>query len=86
MREGLFFDHIFPMNDPASAKLMRLKADCLLRAGVIDAADRDLVYSRSAAVPGFGEVRLVEADAAVSELLSALPPEPFAADAAASRL
>jgi hypothetical protein len=86
MREGLFFDHIFPMNDPASAKLMRLKADCLLRAGVIGAADRDLVYARSAAVPGFGDIRLPDAEPAVPELLPTIAREPFAPEVGAGPL
>jgi hypothetical protein len=84
MREGLVFDHIFPMNDPVSAKLMRLKADCLLRAGVIDPAERNLVYARSAAVPGFVEIQVP--DAVPPELLPAIAREPLAPDAAAGRL
>ncbi len=53
MRSELFFDHIFPIRNDASARLMRLKADCLLEAGVIDAEDWLSVYARTAAVLGF---------------------------------
>jgi hypothetical protein len=35
---------------------MRLKADCLLEAGVIDAEDWLSVYARTAAVLGFNEL------------------------------
>ncbi len=55
MRSELFFDHIFPIRNAASARLMRLKADCLLEAGVIDAEDWLSVYARTAAVLGFRE-------------------------------
>lgn len=84
MREGLVFDDIFPIHGPASAKLMQLKADCLLHAGVIDAVERELVYSRSAAVPGFVEV--LEAEAAPPGLLPVIPRQPLAPEAAAGRL
>jgi len=50
MRSGLSFDTLFPIRNDASARLMRLKADCLLEAGVIDAEDRLKVYARSGAV------------------------------------
>ncbi len=56
MRSGLFFDHIFPVRNEASARLMRLKADCLLEAAVIDAEDWLSVYARTAAVLGFHEL------------------------------
>jgi hypothetical protein len=56
MRSGLLFDHIFPVRNDASARLMRLKADCLLDAGVIDAEDWLIVYARTAAVLGFREL------------------------------
>jgi len=49
MRSGLSFDHIFPIRGDASARLMRLKADCLLEAVVIDAEDRLKVYARTGA-------------------------------------
>lgn len=84
MRAGLLFDHIFPIDGPASAKLMRMKADCLLRAGVIDVVERDLVYRRSAALPGFAEV--LEPEAAPSEFLTVIAREPLAPEATASRL
>jgi len=47
MRSGLSFDHIFPIRSDASARLMRLKADCLLAAGVIDTEDRLQVYAQT---------------------------------------
>jgi hypothetical protein len=50
MRGDFSFDHIFPIRDAASASLARVKADCLLDAGVIDDAARRLVYSRTAEV------------------------------------
>jgi hypothetical protein len=53
MRSGLSFDHIFPIRNDASARLMRLKADCLFDAGVISAEDRRTVYACSRAVLGF---------------------------------
>ncbi len=56
MRSELFFDLIFPIRSDASARLMRLKADCLLEAGVIDAEDWLSVYERTAAVLGFREL------------------------------
>jgi hypothetical protein len=43
-------DHIFPIRDAASASLARVKADCLLEAGVIDARQRRLVYGRTASI------------------------------------
>ncbi len=56
MRSGLSFDHIFPIRNDASARLMRLKADCLFDAGVIDAADRLTVYARTSAALGSSEL------------------------------
>ena len=50
MRVGASFDQIFPMRDAASAQLMRLKADCLFRAGTINATERCEVYLRSVAL------------------------------------
>ena len=35
MRRGLDFDTLFPITDPASARLMLVKARCLLAAEVI---------------------------------------------------
>jgi len=63
MRSGLSFDHIFPIRNDASARLMRLKADCLLQAGVIDAEERSEVYARSGAVLGFAETLTIPASA-----------------------
>jgi hypothetical protein len=56
MRSGLSFDNIFPVRNEASAQLMRLKADCLLESGVIEAEDWLSVYARTAAVLGFREL------------------------------
>ncbi len=42
---------------------MRLKADCLLQAGVIDAEERSEVYARSGAVLGFAETLTIPASA-----------------------
>jgi hypothetical protein len=53
MRSGLLFDHIFPIRSEASARLMRLKAECLLEAGIIEVEDWLTVYGRTAAVLGF---------------------------------
>lgn len=50
MRGDLSLDHIFPIHDAASASLARVKADCLLEAGVIDADRRQMVYARTAEV------------------------------------
>jgi hypothetical protein len=80
MREGLVFHHIFPIDGPASAKLMQLKADCLLRAGVIDAGERDLVYARGMVV---SDAWRPEPDGVAPDLLSAIvrkqaAPEPVA--------
>jgi hypothetical protein len=44
MRSGLF-DPIFPIRSEASARLMRLKADCLLEAGIMDVEDWLSVYA-----------------------------------------
>jgi hypothetical protein len=50
MRGDLAFDHIFPIHDAASASLARIKADCLMDAGVIDSDERRRVYGRAALV------------------------------------
>ncbi len=55
MRSGLSFDQIFPIRNDASARLMRVKADCLFNAGVIDAEDRLAVYARTSSALGFSE-------------------------------
>jgi hypothetical protein len=47
MRSGLSLDTIFPVRSDASARLMRLKADCLFDAGVITAEERRAVYART---------------------------------------
>ncbi len=57
MRSGLSFDQIFPIRNDASARLMRLKADCLFSAGIIDAEDRLAVYARTSAKLGLSELR-----------------------------
>jgi len=57
MRSGLSFDTIFPIRSDASALLMRLKADCLFDAGIIDAEERLAVYARTGVVLGFREPR-----------------------------
>lgn len=49
MRSGLSLDQIFPIRNDASARLMRLKADCLFQAGIIDAEERLVVYARTGA-------------------------------------
>jgi hypothetical protein len=38
---------IFPMKDAASAALMLIKADCLHKAGIIGAAEKQYVHSRA---------------------------------------
>ena len=63
MRSGLSIDHIFPIRNDASARLMRLKADCLLQAGVIDAEERVAVYASAGAVLGFAETVAIPASA-----------------------
>ena len=50
MRGSLDLDLVFPARDAASAELMRLKADCLYAAGIIDAPERRRVHARCAAV------------------------------------
>jgi hypothetical protein len=50
MRVGASFDQIFPIRDAAAAQFMRLKAECLFRAGVISGTERCEVYLRSAAL------------------------------------
>jgi hypothetical protein len=43
----LDLDLVFPIRDLASAELMRVKAACLLHAGVIDDAQREIVERRA---------------------------------------
>ena len=63
MRSGLSLSSFFAVRDDASAQLMRLKADCLLQAGVIDAEERLTVYARARAVLGFTETGTLAASA-----------------------
>jgi len=56
MRSGLSFETIFPIRSDASARLMRLKADCLYDAGIITAEERLAVYARTGAGPDFEDV------------------------------
>ena len=56
MRSGLSLDTIFPIRSDASARLMRLKADCLFDAGIISAEERQAVYARTAAELGFRDI------------------------------
>jgi hypothetical protein len=67
MRSGLSFDSIFPVRNEASARLMRLKADCLLEAGVIEPDEWQSVYARTAAVLGFHELESAAGFAASAE-------------------
>jgi hypothetical protein len=43
-------DRIFPMQDEPSARLMKLKAFCLSRAGVLSAEEEAEVRARAAAL------------------------------------
>jgi hypothetical protein len=52
MRSGLNFDTVFPIKDPASARLMLLKARCLLAAEVISEPDALEVVRRASAIQG----------------------------------
>jgi len=52
MHGGVDIDLLFPADTPASAELMWLKADCLYRAGVIDAGEWLVVHARCLAVLG----------------------------------
>jgi hypothetical protein len=49
MRSGLDLEVIFPIKDEPSARLMRLKAECLLAARVIDGSAAAAVFRRVAA-------------------------------------
>lgn len=46
MHGAVDLDLIFPVKGPVSAKLMWLKADCLHRAGIIDAGERLVIRAR----------------------------------------
>ena len=50
MRNGLELDTLFPIKDTASARLMLVKASCLLQAKVIDQATAAMVLRRAYAV------------------------------------
>ena len=53
----LDLDLIFPINDDVSARLMVVKAECLLQAGVIDVAEACAVFRRAAEVQYHAETR-----------------------------
>ena len=59
MRFGLCLDLelIVPINDEASARLMILKAECLLQAGVIDVPEVCTIFRRASEVLYSGETR-----------------------------
>jgi hypothetical protein len=67
MRAGLSFNQIFPIRNNASALLMRLKADCLFHAGIIDAEDRLAVYARTSSALGFSEFTAMAPAGSVAE-------------------
>jgi hypothetical protein len=48
----LSLERIFPIHDAPSARLMKLKADCLLKAGVIDRSQKRGVDVTADAVLG----------------------------------
>ena len=50
MRRGLNFDTLFPISDPASARLMLVKARCLLAAEVISETEALEVARRANAI------------------------------------
>lgn len=50
MRTGLDLNSLFPIKDAASARLMLIKARCLLEARLIDQADAAAVFSRANAM------------------------------------
>jgi hypothetical protein len=52
MRDGLQINHIFPIKDAASARLMLAKAECMYHAGLIDAQEMQEVASLAAATLG----------------------------------
>jgi hypothetical protein len=49
-KRSLDLDLVFPMKEGASARLMRLKAELLYRAGIIDRDARALVFWKADAV------------------------------------
>jgi hypothetical protein len=52
MQRGL--QRLFPIHDVPSAGLMKLKAECLLRAGVIDRSEKQVVDIIADAILGAG--------------------------------
>jgi hypothetical protein len=50
MRHDLNIDLVFPIKDDVSAWLMRLKAEALYEAGIVDADEISAVLERAAAV------------------------------------
>jgi hypothetical protein len=50
MRNGLELDNLFPIKDIASARLMLVKATCLLEAKVIDQATAAMVLRQAYAL------------------------------------
>jgi hypothetical protein len=50
MKDALDLELIFPIRDKPSALFMELKADCLLKAGIIDERERRWVHSRIRAI------------------------------------
>jgi hypothetical protein len=77
MRGDLPFNHIFPIRDAASASLARVKADCLLDAGVIDGNVRRAVYSRTAAVLESSPPRELYLSSVIWRASSAAPALPY---------
>ena len=47
MQHALDIELIFPIKEAASAALMLIKADCLHKAGIINEAEKQHVYSRA---------------------------------------
>jgi hypothetical protein len=47
MQRAWDIELIFPIKDAASAALMFIKVDCLRKAGVISAAEKQWVHSRA---------------------------------------
>jgi hypothetical protein len=50
MQHDLNIDLVFPIKDDVSAWLMRLKAEALYEAGIIDSEEMNAVLERAAAV------------------------------------
>jgi hypothetical protein len=83
MRRGLNFDTLFPMKDPASARLMLVKARCLLAAEVISESEALEVARRANAIRSACEAginasgRVMGFTRAVSSLLASGAPGPL---------